>query len=253
MPIKLLRYIYLEVESLTEEMAKIAQKSLLLLLMSLASCLLYAQPKLAIDSAWTLPNDTVDWNGNAYILEYRAIVTNVGNNKLDGPVKLSCHYNGDSTTWDVANFDVLDFEVGDTQLVRYADTIYNINGNRYKGGDNIIVIWPRAEDPGVQAPDTVTHNIHIKNLVPQASPDPRELARRIRVYPNPVGQRLNLDYQRDVHKLEYVRVSNLSGQVITRSNSAVEAIDFGTLPAGLYMLEVRYRDGVWGSYRILHE
>jgi hypothetical protein len=234
-------------------MASTSRKSLLLFFLAFTGCLLYAQPKLAIQSVWTLPADTVDWNGNQYYLEYRAIVTNVGNNVLNGPVRLLCRYNGDTVDWKKADFVVSTFEVGDTQMVAYTDTIDVINGARYKGGDNIIVIWPAADNINVQTPDSDSVDIFIKNLVPNAASDPVELKRRVQLYPNPVGQSLHLDYREAVHKLEYVRVVNLTGQVLKRKEEAVSSLDFSDLPAGLYMVELRYRDGVWGTFRVLHE
>jgi Secretion system C-terminal sorting domain len=234
-------------------MANITQKFLLLLLFACSSVLLHAQARLAIDSARTIPADTVQWNGGTYLLRYEMTVTNVGNNTLNGGVDILCRNNETSLTWKVAEFEAVNFEVGSTQFISYYDTIPALTpGNRYKGGDNIIVIWPKAENPNVQNPDSAFLDVYIK-VLPTSTNDPIELQNRIAVYPNPVGENLYLDYQRDAHKLEYVRVVNLAGQVMQQQEAAVSRLDFSGLPAGLYMLEVRYRDGVWGSFRILHE
>jgi hypothetical protein len=235
-------------------MAIITRKFLLLLLFACTSCLLHAQAKLAIDSASTIPADTVEWNGGTYLLRYQMVVVNVGNNVLNGHVNILCRYNGDTIDWKVAEFDAVNFEVGSSQFIDYYDTITTIapSGNRYKGGDNIIVIWPKSENLSVQAPDTNTQEVYIRDLL-ASSPDRTEILARIALWPNPVANTLHLDYTKDAHKLECVRVTSLNGQVIQRRVDAVEELDFSNLPSGLYLVDVRYRDGVWGTFRVMHE
>ena len=215
----------------------------------------YAQPRLEIDSVSTLPTDTVEYNGNAYIVQYITFIENIGNAKLDGPVTIQMRFNGDSTIYDMAEVTVSNFEVGMRQQIDFTDTIYTITGAqaRYKGGDNILVIWPHADNPNMQIPDTADHDLYVKDLTPNATDEHTALLdRRIDIYPNPAHHTLHFRYHEDRHKLEYVRISTLEGKPLRFTQSAVADMDISTLPAGVYMVDVRYRDGVQGTFRLIH-
>ncbi|MEM0996738.1 MAG: T9SS type A sorting domain-containing protein [Bacteroidota bacterium] len=213
--------------------------------------MLSAQARLAIDSLYTnLPNDTLFFNlgtGDS-IIEYTLRIENVGNGSHSGPVDIRCYYNGDTTLWRKDEFITNNFEVGQTTIVSFKDTV--VSGDaRYKGGNNILVIWPHSDASSVQAPDTSDVDVYINQLVSVV--DPTLFFARVKVGPNPVQGTLYLQYPKDQHKLEYVRIFNSSGQIIRTYDKAVGRIDFDDMPVGLYFLDIQYRDGVGGSYKIL--
>lgn len=222
-----------------------------LLAMVLGPLTLLAQPKLAIDDPVpTVPTDTLYYNsGNGdSVITYNITVENVGNLKLDGPVKIYFRYNGDTTSYVMDQFTVTNFESGMTMSRTVKDTVRGTSGNRYKGGDNVLVIWPHSDNPMAAPPDTSGGEIYIDGLL--SIDDPKEFLARIKAYPNPVRDQMTLQYMKDRHKVEYVRIINPVGQVLRVHTRATETLDFDGITDGIYFVEVRYRDGIKGTFRV---
>jgi hypothetical protein len=213
--------------------------------------MLSAQARLGIDSVYNdYPSDTMDYNlGNGdTVIEWTVRVINNGNASYNGTVSVRCYYNNDSMVWEKDEFIGNNFEVGQTQWVSWKDTVQSGDA-RYKGGNNILVIWPHSDSPNVQAPDSTNGGIYIDNLV--SVRDPQVFFARVKVGPNPVSSTLYLQYLKDQHKLEHVRLYNSSGQIMRSYHKAVSRIEFNDLPVGLYFLDIQYKDGVGGSYKLL--
>jgi hypothetical protein len=221
---------------------------LCLLLMLGGPVILPGQPKLAIDTMWSLPLDTVVFNNNNPMVTYTMVVKNTGNAKLDGPVTIKTKYNTWTQVYDKYSWVVADFEVDETDTVTFTDTIANLSSFRYKGGDNILVIWPHADNPTAQVPDTTNYGIYVDDLTGIA--ELHFLGSQVEVYPNPLTGQLNIQYLKDKHKVESVRICNMQGQVLFDRAAAVEQIDTDALSSGVYLLEIRYKDGRIGVARL---
>jgi hypothetical protein len=222
--------------------------SLLLLLTVCVPMLSWSQPKLRVTMLTSLPADTVIYP-NTWGITYFATVENVGNNQLTGPCYLKTRYNttpGDSILW---SWIASNFEVGQTEVFSFTDSIRTLDVGRYKGGGNILVIWPQADNPNVQAPDTTNFPIYIRDITIDA-PDPTILADRVAISPNPVVDHLRIAYLHGAQKIECVRIVGLDGKVMFQSNKAVEQIDLSALSSGLYFLEFKFKDGIYGSMRV---
>lgn len=227
--------------------------ALLILLFVLAvPFLALAQPKLTIDQMWTNPIDTVYYVNGSEVVEYTVIIKNIGNNKLDGGCELRLMYNADQTVHTKRSWLASNFEVGQADTLTFNDTLQTLNTGRYKGGDNIIVIWPHTDNANAQVPDT-TDNFPIFVDLSNSSADEIELLTLVDIWPNPNNGILNLDYHELARKVEYVRIVNLTGQELVRYENAVEAIDLSAYAKGLYLLEMRFKDGRKASFRILKQ
>jgi hypothetical protein len=183
------------------------------------------------------------------IIQWTVQVVNNGNAALNGAISIRAYHNADYSTWyQKAEIVVNNFEVGQSQLVNFNDTV-RASDARYGGGNNILVIWPHSDVPNIQVPDSTNADIYIDGVV--GVKDPTVFFARVKAGPNPVSGSLRLVYLKDQHKLEYVRILNTAGQVLREYNQAVSTIGFDGLPDGLYLVEVRFKDGVGGTYRIL--
>lgn len=210
----------------------------------------FGQAKLAIDSTTSVPPDSLFFLAQQdSIIEYTVVVVNNGNAAINGAISVRAYHNADYSTWyEKTEFVVNNFEVGQSQTVTFNDTV-QVNDARYKGGNNILVIWPHSDSPNIQVPDSLGDSIWVDGLV--GVKDPEVFFARVKVGPNPVSDGLNLRYTKDQHKLEYVRIMNTTGQVLRQYDKAISRVEFADLPRGLYLVEIRYRDGVSGTYRIL--
>lgn len=73
---------------------------------------------------------------------------------------------------------------------------------------------------------------------------PRSLPVEMKVYPNPVGQRLQVDWSNDLVIKEMV-IINMAGHEVSRFSNTRQQ-DVSHLPSGVYLLQVLGKDGeVW--------
>lgn len=221
---------------------------LFLLPMVLGPVLSLAQPKLSIISAESNPPDTVEWP-TTNVITYTVVVQNIGNNQLTGPCSIKFKYNTDIAEHSKHTWSATNFEVGEEDTLIFNDTIDSLSGNRYKGGGNIIIIWPHSDNPNTQAPDTTSHDIFIVDIS-NGIVDPGLLSQRVEVFPNPVRDELSIRYLQLQHKIECVRIMGLDGKLLWESRAAVEEVDMRALPSGMYMVVFQFKDGMRGAVRI---
>ena len=219
-----------------------------LLILLLIPVLSWSQAKLTIESMWSSPMDTVVYNNNNPVIYYTVVIKNIGNDKLDGACQMKTKYNLSPTEFSKVTWQVSNFEVGQTDTVQFNDTIFSLNPNRYKGGDNIIVIWPHTDNPSAQAPDTTNYQIYVDNLT--SASGPKIVEERIAFWPNPTNGILNINYLKGKNKIEYVRIVGVDGKLLQSYTSAVESVDLDGLAKGIYLLEIRFKDGLRATYRV---
>lgn len=227
---------------------KKVRRLLNLLVLLLIPVLSWSQAKLTIDSIWTTPMDTIVYDNDDPIVEYNIIVRNAGNDKLDGACRMMTKYNQSAVEYNKTAWQATNFEVGQTTQITFKDTLFSLSTNRYKGGDNIIVIWPHTDNPSAQSPDTTEFGIFVDNLV--AASDPIELQSRIVVWPNPTAGMLNIDYLENRNKIEHVRIVGIDGKILKDYTTAARTIDLDGFSRGIYLLQVEFKDGLRATYRI---
>ena len=221
-----------------------------LLSIFLLPTVLYSQlPKLVVLSVTRTPGDTIFYNGPGVVLEYAAVFSNNGQGVLDGPVRMMVEYPLGTQEEERGLTSVVNFENGMMDTIRWTDTVNTLNGARYKGGDNILVIWPKSDQNAV-APDTFYHPVHIVDLTTDVQ-DKVELQARVELFPNPVRSALNFRFMKDKHKLEYVRIVDIQGKAMYFSDQSVEKLSMDAYRPGLYFVEIKYKDGLRGTYKVL--
>lgn len=226
-------------------------KQLLLILLCLMTVQMsHAQKKVNLDVIFIPSSDTVDWQGAPYAVVYQCIMTSDTTDPFNGVINIRRRNHVD-TSLRVVQVPLTNFVMGDTAYFSWHDTIVAVDGFEYTFGDNVSQFWIVPDSGASYVPDTTTFTFFIRNMV--AGVESPALDRRLTVYPNPVGERLYLDFKEDAHKLRALQLTNLQGQVLLRETSALKSIDLSGLPAGMYLLDVRYNDGLRGSFRVLHE
>jgi hypothetical protein len=220
---------------------------LCLLVLAFGPLVAIAQPKLKITHIISYPPDTVYYPNTSFIT-YKMAVENVGNNQISSSCHIMFRYDGSSQDTSVHEWSLANFEVGQVDTVEFPDSIGLLGNGRYKGGGNIIIIWPHADNPNTQAPDTTDHFIYIVDLT--STVDPAVLGTRLEVFPNPVQDELNIRYLQHQHKIEYVRIVGLDGRLLWESRDAVETVDMRSFPSGMYMAVFQFKDGMRGAIRI---
>ena len=65
-----------------------------------------------------------------------------------------------------------------------------------------------------------------------------------------VADQLNIRYLDGKHRIECVRILGLDGKVHFASEQSVSAIDMSHLSSGLYFVEFKFKDGIYGALRV---
>jgi len=226
------------------------KKLFLFLLFAMTLQLGFSQKHTQLDVQFHPPNDTVPWIGGPYIVLFGCVMTSDTTEPFNGVINVRRRTPAD-TSLRVAHIPLTNFAMGDSTYFAWYDTIFALDSMPYRRGDNWAQLWIIPDSGAVYAVDTVTIQFYILDILNAAS-DPA-VAQRLTLYPNPVTQLLHFDFREGVQKLESIQVSDLSGKVLQRSTTPVESLDFSTLPSGTYIVDVRYRDGLRGSYRVVRE
>nr|WP_298937103.1 FG-GAP-like repeat-containing protein [uncultured Dyadobacter sp.] len=71
-----------------------------------------------------------------------------------------------------------------------------------------------------------------------------------KIYPNPVSNRLNIDYA-DQRRIQYLTILTPSGAVVYQSSASVPFVDVSQFPEGTYLLVVTKTDGSQKAHSIL--
>lgn len=134
----------------------------------------------------------------------------------------------------------------DTVLIQIFDHVDSTQ-NRYSGGTGggalVVVVWPVLR---VGQGSTETSASMIFNFADRTAIDDPAFSSPLRVkcYPNPTQDRLYFQHNEPFSKFEYVRISTLDGQTLLHANRLPAWVDMSSWANGLYLLEVRYRDGI---------
>lgn len=208
-----------------------------------------AQPQLQFVSpdGFELSPDTLRL-GTDSILTYRCTITNTGDRAYSGSLFFYGDINGNISGLPLATFNPT-INVNDTLSFSWKDTV-RATSKIYVGGDNIIVVWPKADDQETIVKDSSQGSVYITGII--AIDDPYLIRERVEILRNPVNGQINLRYKSDIPKFEYVRVLDLRGRELFFSRKPVTNISLGDATEGIYFLDLRYRDGVRGAFRILN-
>lgn len=122
----------------------------------------------------------------------------------------------------------------------------SIDLSRYGGGINIVVVWPTA--PNFVTVDTAYGEFTVTDVsVPEAI---REIY-HLDVYPNPSSGILNLQASFATRQVTELLLSDVQGRILRREKGLPRQISLEGLPASIYFIEVRLKNGQSLKYKVL--
>lgn len=222
---------------------------LLVLMLFVGMGSIFAQPALGFGVDGVMQNkDTVNVIQNDSVILYSAWVVNKGNATFAGTILFKIKYDvpGFPLTRGYKNAII---QPGDSIFFEVTDTVTE---QPYHGGNNVLVIWPPSDNSSIQVLDTAQNSVHV--ILPGGTSREKviPLATRMEIFPNPVAEKLFLRDKSQGYQLEYVRVMNLLGNQVYYSEQKVAQIDFSALKPGIYFLEAKYKDGLKGTFKLIH-
>jgi hypothetical protein len=141
----------------------------------------------------------------------------------------------------VSNFGWLD-----TISITYAETYDTLN--RYKLGDNIVVVWPVAGTSLIR--DTIRQHVYIDS--PAAIHGLNNANKDILIYPNPFINILHIKGIYLGNALKQVRLFDVYGRMVYSGDSSLR-INIEGVKSGIYFLELGFVDGIKQSYQLVKE
>lgn len=225
-------------------------KYLSLLVLLLASVFSFAQsPVLSVVQGGVVADrDSMFLQTYDTIVNYTVTIVNNGPGSYTGPIYLQALYDSTAvldTSW--ADTIVTDMGMGDTITFSHQDVVLPTS-TRYKGGGNIVIVWPYAAPTGATG-DSGSVYVWVDGIV--GIDVGKEMENRVRVYPNPASSRVRMDVKNHIQDFEYVRIVNLTGIEQFRSEHVVSDIDISRFQRGIYLMEIKFKDGIKGTYKLL--
>ena len=201
----------------------------------------HAQFRLFVDSIDGIVNPVVE--GDPYTLSFHVQRSDSDATTFFGDVFILIRSESVGLTDTMGIFTQITLpQYGDTTLI---DT-FTFESSSFDGGDNIVVVWP-ASTTSI-TPDTLHTHVNFSSISVEEY-DPRQL---FTLFPNPASRFLNLRYT-DPEKVEQVRVSDILGKDLLAFGQAVSTVDIRPLASGIYFIEVRHKNGLRATQRIIIE
>ena len=116
-----------------------------------------------------------------------------------------------------------------------------VTNQNYLIGDNIVVIWPKADVPNSigQTNQHVYKNLHVLSnailSIPEADKNSTSL-----FYPQPANDRL---YFKDTEQILRVKIFNVLGKEVVAYDNLTSSISISDLPQGVYLLKMQKTKG----------
>lgn len=204
---------------------------------------------IAQNGVW-VDNDSVYVQiGMDSIVNFEVKVVNEGPGTYSGPLKIGSYYQ-EKFYYDLlfADSSVSNMAVGDTVVIAHRDTVTQTSF-KYKGGGNVVIVWPYAAAGEFATGDSGNVNVWVDGTI--NVDDPVGIKDRVSIYPNPTQTRLNFRYEGYVNQLEYVRIFDIQGREHYYNSNPVTEINVSELPKGIYFVRISYKDGLRGTYRLI--
>jgi hypothetical protein len=115
---------------------------------------------------------------------------------------------------------------------------------RYGGGINIVVVWPTA--PNFVTLDSAHGELTVINV---STPDPEQYA--MDVYPNPSTGTIRFRTKFPTVWVHETTLIDQQGRLLRRESGLPRQMSLDDLPAGVYFLNMRLKDGQALRYKVL--
>ena len=115
-----------------------------------------------------------------------------------------------------------------------------VTNQNYLIGDNIVVIWPRADVPNTisQTTQYIYSNLHVlSNSISSIS---EKNSKANYFYPQPAKDRI---YFNSSDQIKAVKIFNILGKEVSSYNVSASSITISHLPQGLYLLKIQTEKG----------
>jgi hypothetical protein len=110
-------------------------------------------------------------------------------------------------------------------------------------GNNVIVVWP--ESSTALKPDTARINFYIQNTGIKNS---LQTLTGVRLYPNPSSGSIHFMAETGQPRLQYYRVTDLSGRVVEAGFISNNFIDISSLKSGAYLIHLQNTKNEEGTF-----
>lgn len=203
-----------------------------------------AQPSLGIfsNSIVVTPNFIVALNDTVSI---KFDVSNTGNQSFTGSVTI--YYSVNDSFQGVLDTLNSNTQIDSFQSFQVTVSNYVINPDKYAIGDNIVVIWPVADNLNVVTTDSGTTDIVVDTSQGIGSP----LLRQIKVFYKIGDPSLFINYGNMISQIKDVTCYSILGQPTAKYNYAVNKISPAENSVEIFLLVIRTREGESIAFKIL--
>jgi len=222
------------------------KKTLIVALLSLIIGLNGLSQTLSIDDSLSALNitDTVGYgSSSSYTIQVEYLGGNYG-----GIVYLvaGVDSSGGLMSIDTVASQVVNFTGNDSIFFNVNDTFDN--GNGYRVGGNVVVIWPIAA--GLSALDTFQTDVYVSPNV--GINDDVDLYEGFSVFPNPIRNFIYIEKTDQIIDVKRVRIFSVNGQIIYEEKFRPK-IDISNIPPGLYFLKLLLKGGDELNYKLIKQ
>ncbi len=115
---------------------------------------------------------------------------------------------------------------------------YYFNQPQYAAGHDVVIVWPIANN--VALVDSFTDSVFV---ICTASIPVFDAKNAFHVFPNPANEYLLYESEYPANTIEYVRIIDVIKGEIYRHEEKGYSIPLSNIPAGIYVIELKLKDG----------
>lgn len=199
----------------------------------------YAQTNVVFSVQWDTSSVSPStlFFGDSLFMDFN--IVNVGTADYVGEI-LILRQRDSITTIALDTTPVVTIPVGDTLPYSGAHIVQQA---QYDGGINILVIWPAGVSVPTTTLDTIYDYVNVLDTIVQGTKLPAA-DKKAKIYPNPALDWIRIEYPANSPEPEAVRLYDATGKPVREIENGAEQLSLNGLAKGVYLLEIRYRNGL---------
>jgi hypothetical protein len=213
------------------------KKILYFLFLLFSSHTLIAQSHLRVDSISGIPaqgDSTFEYNPYTINL----IIQNLDTAQITDTIDVFIQRQDTAHPADILYSDTVPMTIAGGGSIQVQSNNYVFSPVNFDDGDNIVVVWPQARTTPVTIIDSSVFHIFYVSLVAST---PSGAEKDFMLYPNPATRYLLLG--KSDSRLKQVRIYDISGREVYRSDTPGNFIDIESWNPGTYLIEIEKVDG----------